>query len=166
VLGDWSAPALKIALAAVVRHRTLPEAVLHAYDQKLGVVTCRFFNNGRWVWVTTDDMLPTDADGLIFAHTINQNEFGAALIEKCFAVLCGGYEKLFRLPLEDLLCDFAGIPAQTFDLEESKQAMQAVGVEVRTNTDDSVVESMPLDRFRARSVPLQPLQRCVEEFRG
>ena len=91
VLGDYCAPGVCVALSAVAQHPTLPDAVLHEWDQRMGVVTCRFYSDGRWVWVMTDDLLPSDSDGLLFAHTVNQHEFGVALIEKCFAVLKGSY---------------------------------------------------------------------------
>ena len=183
ILGDYCAPGLRVTLSAVAQHPTLPGAVLHEWDQQKGVVTCRFYSDGRWVWVMTDDLLPSDADGLLFAHTVNQHEFGVALIEKCFAVLRGSYERIFRIPLEDLLFDFAGTPTQTFDMRELRQTMASSGVEVRDMNKEQQAaaagvspspvpgSTLPLNQFRKH--PLKPDEAFVfgdsplwEQLRG
>ena len=138
VLSQYSTPTMKVALSVVVNHPELPGAVLHEYDPKRGLVQCRFSVDGRWCWVITDDRLPTTHDGqLVFSHTINQNEFGIALIEKCYAVLCGSYQHIFNVPFEDVLMDMSGMPIQTFNLQQAQKTISRSKVRVeRAGNED------------------------------
>lgn len=163
VLGTYSTSAMKVALSVVVNHPVLPGAVLHEYDEQRGLVKCRFFVQGWWCWVITDDRLPTHDGQLLFSHTINQNEFGIALIEKCYAVLCGSYQQIYNVPFEDVLMDMSGTPIQTFDLQQVQVDIAKSPVKVRRkdsgdNTGSSQAalakasKELRVDKFRQHSL--------------
>lgn len=51
----------------------------------------RFWQWGRWIEVKVDDRLPTRGDRPAYMHCVQADVYWAALLEKAYAKLYGGY---------------------------------------------------------------------------
>jgi calpain, invertebrate len=70
--------------------------------------TLRFFKDGKWKYVTIDNILPMKSNKLIYARGSDPNEFWVPLCEKAFAKLHGGYEYLEGGLTHEALVDLTG----------------------------------------------------------
>lgn len=81
------------ALAAVAAHPAgLLENLFVADEQWTthGVITCRFFQDGEWVEVVVDTLLPVGAQGdPLYGHCTDSGQYWAQIIEKAYAKLHG-----------------------------------------------------------------------------
>lgn len=83
----------------------------------------RLNKSGVWTEVTIDDFMPCQLEGSPLYTRTNGNELWVQLLEKAYAKLHGGYNKLEAgfAPAEALQ-DFTGFPTTIIDL-----AAKAVG---------------------------------------
>lgn len=83
--------------------------------REYGIYVFRFYKDGQWLYVITDDLLPCDQTGnLLFASSRYPNRFWAALIEKAYAKLHHNYHNLTNGYPEEALNDLTGLPAKRF----------------------------------------------------
>ena len=95
ILGDcWLLSAIAVIAQDAARLRHL-FAYLAVEGSRAGCIVLQLYFRNAWRRVTIDDRLPCASDGsLLYAHSIDGNEFWVALLEKAFAKLCGSYEAL------------------------------------------------------------------------
>ena len=97
-------------------------------DNVDGTICCRFFKDGKWVYVVIDDYLPIASNytsRLSFARCFNPNEVWAPLCEKAYAKLHGGYASLVGGHTEEGLADLTGgvawkVKVQPDDVKSNK----------------------------------------------
>ena len=94
-MGDcWLLSAIAVIAQDAARLRHL-FAYLAVEGSRAGCIVVQLYFRNAWRRVTIDDRLPCAPDGsLLYAHSIDGNEFWVALLEKAFAKLCGSYEAL------------------------------------------------------------------------
>lgn len=73
----------------------------------------RFWQWGRWVEVRVDDRLPTRGDRPAYMHCAQPDIFWAALLEKAYAKLYGGYAFLKYGSIGRALQDLTGAVVQS-----------------------------------------------------
>lgn len=73
----------------------------------------RFWQWGRWVEVKVDDRLPTRGDRPAHMHCAQPDVFWAALLEKAYAKLYGGYAFLKYGTVGRALQDLTGAVVQS-----------------------------------------------------
>ncbi|EAW71203.1 hCG32657, isoform CRA_g [Homo sapiens] len=82
-----------------------------------GSFTCRIWQFGRWVEVTTDDRLPCLAGRLCFSRCQREDVFWLPLLEKVYAKVHGSYEHLWAGQVADALVDLTGGLAERWNLK-------------------------------------------------
>jgi hypothetical protein len=83
-----------------------------------GIFHFRFWQDDKWVDVVVDDRLPIDRyKKLIKLSSKDETEFWPALLEKAYAKLYGGYNKIRVLEAYEGFEDFTGQPTEKFDLK-------------------------------------------------
>eukprot|EP01080_Neovahlkampfia_damariscottae_P008636 gene8636-583_t len=90
---------------------TTPVLMKHVFvdDSVDGTICCRFYKDEKWNNIVIDDYLPVSKDSkLAFARGLNPNELWAALCEKAYAKLHGGYRALIGGHTEEGLADLTG----------------------------------------------------------
>ncbi|XP_057407760.1 calpain-10 isoform X1 [Balaenoptera acutorostrata] len=101
-----------------------------------GSFTCRVWQFGRWVEVTTDDRLPCLAGRLCFSRCQREDVFWLPLLEKVYAKIYGSYEHLWAGQVADALVDLTGGLAERWNLKDmagtSGQQDRPRGAERRT----------------------------------
>ncbi|XP_033849596.1 calpain-9-like [Acipenser ruthenus] len=83
-----------------------------------GLFRFRFWQYGCWEEVLVDDRLPTLNRKLLFTHSLSQNEFWSALLEKAYAKLCGCYASLKGGSISEAMEDFTGGIAETIKVSK------------------------------------------------
>lgn len=73
----------------------------------------RFWQWGRWVEIRVDDRLPTRGDRPAYMHCAQPDVFWAALLEKAYAKLYGGYAFLKYGTVGRALQDLTGAVVQS-----------------------------------------------------
>ncbi|PNI15601.1 CAPN10 isoform 10 [Pan troglodytes] len=111
------------ACAALQKSRHLLEQVIPpgqpswADQEYRGSFTCRIWQFGRWVEVTTDDRLPCLAGRLCFSRCQREDVFWLPLLEKVYAKVHGSYEHLWAGQVADALVDLTGGLAERWNLK-------------------------------------------------
>uniref|UniRef100_U3EA24 Calpain-10 n=1 Tax=Callithrix jacchus TaxID=9483 RepID=U3EA24_CALJA len=111
------------ACAALQKSRHLLDQVIPpgqpswADQEYQGSFTCRIWQFGRWVEVTTDDRLPCLAGRLCFSRCQREDVFWLPLLEKVYAKVHGSYEHLWAGQVADALVDLTGGLAERWNLK-------------------------------------------------
>ncbi|XP_030659520.1 calpain-10 isoform X3 [Nomascus leucogenys] len=111
------------ACAALQKSRHLLDQVIPpgqpswADEEYQGSFTCRIWQFGRWVEVTTDDRLPCLAGRLCFSRCQREDVFWLPLLEKVYAKVHGSYEHLWAGQVADALVDLTGGLAERWNLK-------------------------------------------------
>jgi len=74
--------------------KVIPDNNLSKDSFRHGIYNFNLYVDGKWQNVVIDDKLLFFDNNLIFGHNTKPNEFWLPLIEKAFAKVFGGYEKL------------------------------------------------------------------------
>ncbi|XP_018647597.1 Mername-AA248 (C02 family) [Schistosoma mansoni] len=93
-----------------------------------GIFRFRFWQEGVYFEVTIDDMLPCYEGKCISLSSSSAKEFWPALLEKAYAKLLGGYDKLEYVRLEEAMMDLTGGVTESISLQNlySAPAMKQV----------------------------------------
>jgi Ca2+-binding EF-hand superfamily protein len=92
-----------------------------------GIIQCRFWKNGDWEFVITDDRLPYDIEGYpCFGACHDPTELWVAILEKCYAKLHGSYEAIENGSISEALADFTGTSSETMEVKKEFQCFQAI----------------------------------------
>ncbi|XP_012665892.1 calpain-10 isoform X2 [Otolemur garnettii] len=83
-----------------------------------GSFTCRIWQFGHWIEVTTDDRLPCLAGRLCFSRCQREDVFWLPLLEKVYAKVHGSYEHLWAGQVADALVDLTGGLAERWNLKD------------------------------------------------
>ena len=73
-----------------------------------GYVSFNFFKNGEWQYIVVDTLIPYSHQKKRPLYTYNSDNriFFISLLEKAYAKLNGGYDKISGIPVEDIIVDF------------------------------------------------------------
>lgn len=117
-----------------------------------GLFHFRFWHYGKWVDVCVDDFLPVNKKGkLIFCRNKQEpNEFWAALFEKAYAKLYGGYHNLIGGFLNEAFVDLTGgvphrfelfdfDPLELWKIMKDCENNSVIGVSTHANDSDGLV---------------------------
>mmetsp|Transcript_14445 Transcript_14445/g.12258 ORF Transcript_14445/g.12258 Transcript_14445/m.12258 type:complete len:323 (-) Transcript_14445:858-1826(-) len=119
-------------MSSVLMVSTRPEILRNLiYNDKhfdKGFVTFNFFKNGSWKRVIVDTRLPYDpaSKQLLFATCADPDEFWLPLMEKAYAKLHGGYEKIMTGHIVNCLVDLTGYTAEKYDLTNDDEVKKMV----------------------------------------
>ncbi|KAK4473156.1 hypothetical protein MN116_004338 [Schistosoma mekongi] len=93
-----------------------------------GIFRFRFWQEGMSFEVTIDDLLPCYEGRCISLSSSSAKEFWPALLEKAYAKLLGGYDKLEHIRLEEAIMDLTGGVTESISLHNlcSAPAMKQV----------------------------------------
>uniref|UniRef100_A0A7S3D477 Calpain catalytic domain-containing protein n=1 Tax=Palpitomonas bilix TaxID=652834 RepID=A0A7S3D477_9EUKA len=88
------------------------------YRKDYGVVTLRFYKNGKWKEVVIDDRIPCMNNKPLYARCKDPNEIWVLLVEKAYAKLHHSYEQLVAGSLSYGLKDLTGGVPQVIKLTD------------------------------------------------
>lgn len=83
------------------------------YFISIAIYRFRFWQWGRWIEVKVDDRLPTRGDRPAYMHCAQPDVYWAALLEKAYAKLYGGYAFLKYGTVGRALQDLTGAVVQS-----------------------------------------------------
>jgi hypothetical protein len=92
---------------AVVPSSLIMSLVIDCKNMHKGYVSFNFFKNGEWRYVIIDTLIPYSYQKKQPLYTYNANNriFFISLLEKAYAKLNGGYDKIGSIPVEDIIVD-------------------------------------------------------------
>lgn len=95
------------ALAALPPSQ-LEALVVDCAHMEKGYASFSFFKNGEWRYVVVDTLVPYSHQRKqpLYTHNAGKHVFFVALLEKAYAKLNGGYDKIGGIPVEDIVVDF------------------------------------------------------------
>ena len=149
-MGDgWLMGAL--ATLASRRPGLLQRLFVSVRGREFGVYTLQIFIGEAWVPLTIDDRLPCDADGTpTHAQTGSPGEIWAALVEKAWAKLLGGYSELRLGYVPHALRGLTGGVPLALPIDASRAA--ALAADAGSSPPDSQPSS-PRVKFGANHAP-------------
>lgn len=77
-------------------------------SEHAGIFKFQFWQDGMSIEVVIDDLLPCQNGTCISLSSSSASEFWPALLEKAYAKLLGGYDKLEYVRLEEIIMDLTG----------------------------------------------------------
>ena len=86
----------------------IPNLLVDVHNMDMGYVSFNFFKNGEWRYVIVDTLIPYSHQNKSPLYSFNSNSqlFFIALLEKAYAKLNGGYDKIANISVEDIVVDF------------------------------------------------------------
>ena len=82
---------------------------------KTGIYCVRFCKNGIWKQILIDDRFPFQ-QGILYGAQPSKNQLWVPLLEKAWAKLHGGYEKIQWGHVDEALQDMTGAPIEELRL--------------------------------------------------
>lgn len=94
------------ALAALPPSR-LGSLVVDCDNMDKGYASFNFFKNGEWRYVVVDTLIPFSHQRKqpLYTYNASTHIFFIALLEKAYAKLNGGYDKVGGIPVQDIVVD-------------------------------------------------------------
>ena len=101
---------------------------LFHFLRRYGLYIFKFFKNCKWVYVITDDYIPTDDNNPesngIFAVCESSEEFWVQMIEKAYAKLNGCYGSLIGGAINEGIKEMTGYPMESLNPTDNPQLWQ------------------------------------------
>lgn len=113
-----------------------------------GLFRFQLWSFGEWIEVVVDDRLPVEDGQLAFIHSVDENEFWSALLEKAFAKVFGSYDALTGGSSGEALEDFTGGLLQYVELSELDEVK-------RKNLFETLVDYQARCSLMGCSIPIQ-----------
>jgi len=105
---------------------TLKNLFFKCYPQ-YGIIQCRFYKDGHWRFIVTDDRIPCGATGKpAFASCRDKNELWVPVLEKCYAKLHGNYEALESGSITDGLVDLTGEASEVLEIAKEQSLWETL----------------------------------------
>lgn len=85
----------------------LSNIIVDIDNMEKGYLSFTFFKNGEWKYIIIDTLLPYSHQKKSLLYTSNKqpNIFFFAFLEKAYAKLNGGYDKINFISIEDIIVD-------------------------------------------------------------
>lgn len=126
IQGDLEDCYLLSALSVLAKNpSTLKNLFLvHEYND-FGLYGMCFYCDGEWRSVFVDDQFPvsTKTGKLVFAHSFNEKELWVPILEKCYAKLYNGYNRIIGGLVHESFKDLTGGASDEMALDNDKQAV-------------------------------------------
>eukprot|EP00755_Sulcionema_specki_P036500 Sspe_Gene.107069::Locus_85141_Transcript_1_1_Confidence_1.000_Length_2724::g.107069::m.107069 len=108
VMGVFADAWLGSVLAALVRHPAVLTRLFGKVHPDIGAYQVRVCKSGTWHDVIVDDWLPCDETGVVGMRATDPNELWVSLLEKAYAKLHHGYDRIERGSSTLALSDITG----------------------------------------------------------
>ncbi|KAJ9471442.1 Calpain-type cysteine protease DEK1 [Diplonema papillatum] len=124
--GVWANTYLLHSMSVLVRHPQLLTRLFTKARPEIGVYEVQISKGGKWLKVVVDDWLPCDADGLLCMRSADGNEMWPSLLEKAFAKLHGGWDRIERGSVTAALSDLTACVTHNIVLRNHRRAKEIV----------------------------------------
>lgn len=104
-----------------------------------GIYGIKFYFETRWYVVVVDDLIPcAEKSGLpLFVRSMDPNEFWPCIIEKAFAKLYGGYNRIRGMAMRDVWPALTGGLSQVYSIGEFLKPASGKGKAVKPAQADA-----------------------------
>mmetsp|Transcript_137723 Transcript_137723/g.239473 ORF Transcript_137723/g.239473 Transcript_137723/m.239473 type:complete len:864 (-) Transcript_137723:485-3076(-) len=148
------------ACAVLYRYPEFLKRLFRSSHPLLGVHELQFHKGGQWIRVTIDDWVPTDEEGRpLFAACADPEQPWPLLLEKAYAKLHGGYDRLELGTSAQALEDLTGGQCRHLTLKSLPSAKEFVRTGVLEDEMQAALraESVLAACYRAKDPMLQSL---------